>query len=161
MGFVSDLEGLERELPQKKFASHLSILENMANTDSKRKKFGAAEIYNGSIIPTTHNVNRVPGARWNSSPKGKGKAKGTGVQRNNRGVNWAETVETNFNEENNLYSGQEGWEEDFQPEEELGMEVMQTRGASEGESDLDWEEEEEEEEEEEGEEEEEEEEEEE
>ena len=81
----------------------------------------------------------MPGSRWNSSPKGKGKAKGTGVQRNNRGVNWAETVETNFNEENNLYSGQEGWEEDFQPEEEPGLEVMQTKGASEGESDLDWE----------------------
>ena len=137
--FVSDLEGLEWELFQKKFARHLSILENMVNTDSKRKKFGTAEIYNGSIIPTTQNFNRAPGSRWNSSPKGKGKAKGTGVQRNNRGVNWTETVETNLNEENNLYSGQECGEEDFQLEEELSLEVMQTRGNSEGESDLDWE----------------------
>merc|ERR1712112_428569 len=77
---------------------------------------------------TTQNFNRVPGSRWNSSPKRKGKAKGTGVQRNNRGVNWTETVETNLNEENNLYSGQECGEEDFQLEEELSLEVMQTRG---------------------------------
>ena len=134
--FVSDLEGLEWELPQKKFANHLSILGNMVNTDSKRKKFGSAEIYNGSIIPTTQSFNRVPGSRWTSPPKGKGKAKGAGVQRYNRGANWTETIETS--EENNLYSGQEGGE-DLQPEEELGLEVMQARGNSEGESDLGWE----------------------
>ena len=106
--FVGDLEGLEWELFQKKFAGHLNILENMVNTDSKRKKFGSAEIYNGTTIPTSQSFNRVPGSRWTNTQKGKGKAKGTGVQRNNRGVNWTETVETNFSEENNLYSGQEG-----------------------------------------------------
>ena len=83
--FVNDLEELKWELPQKKFADQLSIFGNMANSDSKRKKFGSAEIYDGAIIPTTQSYNRVPGSRGSSQPKGKGKAKGTVVSRYNRG----------------------------------------------------------------------------
>ena len=78
MEFVNDLEELERELPRKKFAGHLSILENMVNSDSERErmKFGSAEIYDGSIIPTTQSFNCVPGSRGSNQPMGKGKAKG-------------------------------------------------------------------------------------
>ena len=49
--FVNDLEDLKRGSPQKKFACQLSIFWNMANSDSKRGKFGSAEIYDGAIIP--------------------------------------------------------------------------------------------------------------
>ena len=83
--FANDLEELKWELPQKKFAEQLSIFGNMANSDSKRKKFGSAEIYDGAIIPTTQSYNSVPGSRGNSHPKGKGDAKGTAFSRYNRG----------------------------------------------------------------------------
>ena len=86
MDFVNDLEELKWELLQKKFADQLSIFGNMANSDSKRKKFGPAEIYEGAIIPTTQNYNRIPGSRGSDRQKGKGKAKGTFVSRNNRGL---------------------------------------------------------------------------
>ena len=124
--------------PGGEFPDQLSIFEKMANSDSKRKKFGSAEIYDGAIIPTTQSYNRVPGSRGSNQPKGKGKAKGTVVSRYNRWVNWAETGESNLSEETYQFSGQEGKGEYFQPDENLSLEVRQARGDSESESDLDW-----------------------
>ena len=81
LDFVNDLEGLKRESPRKEFTDQLSIFGDMANSDSKRKKFGSAEIYDGAIIPTSQSYNRVPGSRGSNQPKGKGKAKGAVVSR--------------------------------------------------------------------------------
>ena len=86
MDFVKDIEGLQWELRRKKFAEQLSIFGNTANSDSKRKKIGSAEIYEGGVIPTTQSFNRVPGSRGSNQPKGKGKAKGTVGYRYNRGL---------------------------------------------------------------------------
>ena len=82
---MKDLEELKWESFQAKFADLLNIFEDMVNVDSKKKKFGSAEIFDGAIIPTTQSYNRVPGSRANSQPEGKGKAKGTMFSRNNRG----------------------------------------------------------------------------
>ena len=124
----------------KKFATQLSIFGKMVSSDSKRKKFGSAEIYDGAIIPTNRSYNRVPGSRGSNQPKGKGKAKGEVVSRYPRGVNWAETMENNISEENYQLPGQEGRGEYPQTEENLSLEVRQARGNSESESDLGWEE---------------------
>ena len=72
---MKDLEELERELSQKKFADQLSIFGNMVNSDSGKKKFGAAEIFDGAVIPTTQSYNRVPGSRGSNHPKGEGAEK--------------------------------------------------------------------------------------
>ena len=90
--FGTDLEELERRAFRKKFALQLSIFEDMVNYESKRKKFGPAEIYDGAIIPTTRNYNRIPGSRGSNprptneqaQAKSKGEAKGTGVSRYTR-----------------------------------------------------------------------------
>ena len=99
----------------------------MANSDSKRKKFGPAEIYEGAIIPTTQSFNRVPGSRGSDRQKGKCNAKGAFGSRNNRGVNWTETIENNPSEENYQLTGQEERGEVFQPDENLSLEAMQSR----------------------------------
>ena len=60
----------------------------MLNSDSKRKKFGSSEIYDGALIPSTRSYNRIPGSRGSSqrphSEKGKGRAKGTSGSRYTR-----------------------------------------------------------------------------
>ena len=100
--FVKDLEELDWESHQQKFADQLRIFENLANSGSRRKKFGSAEIYEGAIIRTTQSSNRIPGWRGNDRQKGKVKAKGTAAYRNSRGVNWAETTENNNEEITNM-----------------------------------------------------------
>ena len=104
--FAKDLEGLDWESPHQKFPEQLSIFENLANSESRRKKFGSEEIYEGVIIPTNQSSNRIPGSRGNDRQKGKGKAKGKATYRNSKEVNWAETIESN-NEENYQYEQEE------------------------------------------------------
>lgn len=137
-GFAKDLEGLDRESPQKKFAGNLSIFGNMANSDSERKKFGSAEFYEGAIIPTTQSSNSIPGSRGNERQKGKDKAKGIAASRNCKGVNWAETIESNINEENYQPRKQEEKEGISQPGENLSLEVWRAKGSNEMGSELDW-----------------------
>ena len=48
---------------QEKFAKQLSTFDNLVNSESRRKKLGKAEIYDGSVIPTNPNSNRVPGSK--------------------------------------------------------------------------------------------------
>ena len=93
--------------PKKKFAGQLNIFGEMPNYDSKRKKFGSAEIFDGAIIPTTQSYSRVPGSRgYQRFGNGKGKAKGEIGSRHTRGVNWAENTGNNQNEDNYHLSGQ-------------------------------------------------------
>ena len=125
--YVKDLEDLTWGTSQKKFAGQLNIFEKMSNYDSKRKKFGPAEIFDGAIIPTTQSYSRVPGSRggYQRFGKGKGKAKGAIGSRQTRWVNWTENTENSQNEYNYQLSGKEGKEE-YSPNEEKG------------ESDIDW-----------------------
>ena len=89
---VNDLEELKWEPPHKKFADQLSIFENMVNSDSKRKKFGSAEIYEGALIPTTQSFNHIPGSRGNDRQRAKARKKGL-LFLEITGVNWAGTIE--------------------------------------------------------------------
>ena len=69
-----------------KFSKQLSIFEKLSNSESRGKKLGKAGIYDGSVIPTTPNSNRVPGSRPTyDRPKGKGKSEGKSNFRNGKG----------------------------------------------------------------------------
>ena len=75
--FFDDLEKQGWGNFQEKFANQLRTFENLANSESRRKKLGKAETYDGTIIPTNPNSNRVPGSRAvNGRQKGKGKSEG-------------------------------------------------------------------------------------
>ena len=138
--FFNDLGNLGWGQFPGKFAKQLRTFENLVNSESRRKKLGKAETYDGTIIPTNQNSNRAPGSRAvNDRQQGKGKSKGkTNFSnfRNGKDVNWTEEVGEN-NEENYQYE-QEEEERENQTEENEDMEVTQARGSREIESDIDW-----------------------
>ena len=135
IAFSSDIEGLEQGNSQGGFAKQLRTVENLANSESRRKKFGKAETYDGSIIPANPNSNSAPGSgAVYDRQKGKGKPKGKSNLRNSKGAIWAEEIGGN-NEENYQYEQEE---RENQNEENEDMEVTQARGSKETESDIDW-----------------------
>ena len=87
------MEDLEWGKSQGEFAKQLCISEKLVNAESRRKKLGKAQIYDGIVVPTNPNSNRIPDARANHGKlKGKGKPKGKSNFRTGKWANWAEEV---------------------------------------------------------------------
>ena len=72
----------------------------MPNSDSRKKKFGPAEILDGAIIPTTQSYSRVPGSRGDiedfTATRAKERQKGQLVLEKPGGVSWAGNAETTW-----------------------------------------------------------------